>query len=661
MAYYKGNSGTFFVETRSLETGRPVTVDANTVSMAVYKENSTQVSWEFGVDYEITSITGGLMVYVENLGANDSISFFFSCTDASVYIPMVCIELSDNILGPLTQIFSAVNETAKTSDIPSLEAIADAVLTTQFGTYQLKAESGNYSTLPLTAEFAMSLAAQGVMNGGLLTKRTVDSITDLTSLSKYARVEIAAPSDIESSKDEIIAACATATGFATPADVQLTTTTETVEVISQTVDLSGMATLANQQAILTDLATIRTTTNDISKDVSSVYSYVTEISEIPEAVWNYGEDYTSRTVKANGVSLEGTDLSVSVDSAEIANRVWNNVTRTLTDSTLANKTDIDDAVEMILEECKTSTGFATPSDVNMAQNSIISQCRTASGFATPANVTAAQSAIIAQCKTASGFATPEDVKLTTTTQTVEVVSQSVDLTGIAKIDDIETAKNAVISACKTATGFSTPQDVKDAQEAILAQSGRVDVEEVAQAVWEYGGTPEERTVKATGIEIGGDVSVDVDPDKIAEAVWTAENRTLTGYTPIAPDDISGSCYCTRDDVERRWGVMNVRRWADLDNDDDELKIRAQIDWAILSATSRIESDFASYIYKLPFNPVPLEVRRHASALAGVELFNCRAMAATNDSPTIQRAENEYFEWKTKIFSGIEIAGAERKE
>ena len=99
----------------------------------------------------------------------------------------------------------------------------------------------------------------------------------------------------------------------------------------------------------------------------------------------------------------------------------------------------------------------------------------------------------------------------------------------------------------------------------------------------------------------------------------------------------------------------------MDNDDDELKIRAQIDWAILSATSRFESDFASYIYKLPFNPVPLEVRRHASALAGVELFNCRAMAATNDSPTIQRAENEYFEWKTKIFSGIEIVGAERKE
>lgn len=471
MAYYKGTSGTFYVETRSLETGLPVTVEASTVSMAVYKETGTPVSWESGVDYEITSITGGLMVYVENFGRQNSISFFFSCTDSSVYIPMVCIALEEYLVGILSQILTTVDNTAKAEDIPTPAVIADAVLTTEFSQYTLKAESGTYSTIPLNAQFSLALAAQGMMNGGLLTKRTVDSITDLTSLSKYARVEIAAPSDIESSKDEIITTCATASGFATPADVQLTTTTEKVEVISQ----------------------------------------------------------------------------------------------------------------------------------------------------------------------------------------------SVDLTGIAKIDDIETAKNAVISACKTATGFSTQQDVKDAQEAILEQSGRVDVEEVAQAVWEYGGTPEERTVKATGIEIGGDVSVDVDPDKIAEAVWTADNRTLTGYTPIAPDDISGSSYCTRADVERRWGVMNVRMWANLDNDNDEYKIQAQIDWAILSATSRIESDFASYIYKLPFNPVPLEVRRHASALAGVELFNCRAMAATNDSPTIQRAENEYFEWKTKIFSGIEIVGAERKE
>lgn len=464
------------------------------------------------------------------------------------------------------------------------------------------------------------------------TTQTVQVTTqevDLSELKTYGDTNwktasgFATPSNVTAAQNTILAQCKTATGFAKPSDVKLTTTTEKVEVISQTVDLSGMATLANQQAILTDLATIRTTTNDISKDVSSVYSYVTEISEIPEAVWTYGADFNARTVKANGVSLDGTDLSVQVDSAEIANAVWSRTVRTLTSGDNIDFPEFDTSVLDTL-------------------------------------ATSAEIQAIADGRKLTDLAVPTDLVVNTTTEKVEVVSQTVDLTGIAKTDDIETAKNAVISACKTAVGFSTTQDVKDAQEAILAQSGRIDVEEVAQAVWEYGGTPEERTVKSTGIEIG-DVSVGVDTDKIAEAVWTAENRTLTGYTPIAPDDISGSSYCTRDDVERRWGVMNVRIWANIDNDDDELKIRAQIDWAILSATSRIESDFASYIYKLPFNPVPLEVRRHAAALAGVELFHCRAMAATNDSPTIQRAENEYFEWKTKIFSGIEIVGAERKE
>ena len=53
-------------------------------------------------------------------------------------------------------------------------------------------------------------------------------------------------------------------------------------------------------------------------------------NDIASEVWNYGEDYTSRTVKANGVSLESTELSVNIDSTEIANRVWSNTSRTLT-------------------------------------------------------------------------------------------------------------------------------------------------------------------------------------------------------------------------------------------------------------------------------------------------------------------------------------------
>lgn len=413
------------------------------------------------------------------------------------------------------------------------------------------------------------------------TRRGIPSTSDLEDLAStsdlenasgeiisYAIKNLAKASDLTSARDEVLEKCKTATGFATPSDVQLSTTTEKVEVTTQTVDVSGLATSAELSSLaagrtLADLATpddvqlstttekVEVTTQEVqvvqqTVDVSGLATLegqnalLSKVDATPKSVWSYGTQ-DSRVVTAGNVGSSG---GVEVDENSIAEKVWTYSTRELTQD----------------------------------------------------------------------VATPDDVQLSTTTQEVNVIQQTVDLSGIP------------------------------------------------ESVWTYGGsTPESRTVTASGVTLEGDVTVDVDYDKVSDAVWTAETRTLTGYTPIMPDDVSGSCYCTRQDVERRWGIVNVHVWADLDNDNDEKKIQAQIDWAILSATSRIESDFASYIYKIPFNPVPLEVRRHAAALAGVELFNCRAMAATNDSPTIQRADNEYFEWKTKILSGVEIVGAERKD
>ncbi|MBQ3226493.1 MAG: DUF1320 family protein [Clostridia bacterium] len=122
----------------------------------------------------------------------------------------------------------------------------------------------------------------------------------------------------------------------------------------------------------------------------------------------------------------------------------------------------------------------------------------------------------------------------------------------------------------------------------------------------------------------------------------------------------GHSYCSRTDMERRWGRKCIQMWADIDNDGDETKISEQIAWAITCATSQIDADFASSIYRIPFNPVPTEVRKHVAALAGVQLFKCRAMSATNDSPTVRMAEVEYEEWKIRIFSGIEIPNAIRR-
>lgn len=194
------------------------------------------------------------------------------------------------------------------------------------------------------------------------------------------------------------------------------------------------------------------------------------------------------------------------------------------------------------------------------------------------------------------------------------------------------------------------------------------VSEVGHGWYKIPLTGEEMNAEVVVLEIshaeatipGVVLMTDTSPTITAAAVWENESRTLTGFTPSRSEDLTPNVYCTRFDVERRWGGVNVQKWADIDSDRNPDKITAQINWAIEYASSRIDADFASYIYKLPFNPIPSEVRKHAAALAGVELFHSRSMAATNDSPTIQRAENEYTEWKTMIFSGVEIPGAEKR-
>jgi len=119
---------------------------------------------------------------------------------------------------------------------------------------------------------------------------------------------------------------------------------EQVENVAKVSDLADLA----KSAELADLAKV----SDLSGLATSA-GVEAAADAVPEKVWNYGEDYTSRSVKANGVSLESSELTVNIDSAEIANRVWSNTSRTLTSgenidfpefntSDLAKSADLED-------------------------------------------------------------------------------------------------------------------------------------------------------------------------------------------------------------------------------------------------------------------------------------------------------------------------------
>lgn len=367
----------------------------------------------------------------------------------------------------------------------SVNAIASDVDKVETYTDQLE---GMVSELPTSSGIASAVWSHDSRD---LTRYEVADLSgvaktsDLVTVAKVSDLaNVAKSSEVEAAKSAILAGCRTASGFATSQEVE-----------------------AAKEAILTDCAT--------ASGFATPEDVISAAELVPENVWNYGTDFNARTVKANGVSLDGTDLSVQVDSAEIANAVWTRTVRTLTSGDNIDFPEFDTSV---LDTLATSaeiqaiadgrklTDLAVPADlvVNTTTEKVevVSQTvdltdlktygdtnwKTAEGFAEPEHVTAAQSAIISQCRTATGFATPEDVKLTTTTETVEVVSQTVDLSGIPA------------------------------------------------SVWNYG-TIADRVVTAGSVEISGDVQVDA--SSIAAAVWSSPERELT-QNVAAPADVNSA-------------------------------------------------------------------------------------------------------------------------
>jgi phage gp36-like protein len=119
-------------------------------------------------------------------------------------------------------------------------------------------------------------------------------------------------------------------------------------------------------------------------------------------------------------------------------------------------------------------------------------------------------------------------------------------------------------------------------------------------------------------------------------------------------------YCTRSEVEKRWGTRNVAKWADLDNDQNAATIQAQIEWAIDAASRRIDMDLSGAGYVTPLENVGL-VNYHAAALAGAILYNARAVNISVEqiSPQAKNAEAEYTNWVNCVYSGVPLVGAKK--
>lgn len=89
-------------------------------------------------------------------------------------------------------------------------------------------------------------------------------------------------------------------------------------------------------------------------------------------------------------------------------------------------------------------------------------------------------------------------------------------------------------------------------------------------------------------------------------------------------------YCEREDIEDLFGVENVVKWADLDNDADESKIEARIDKAISFSAAAIDSRLRGGLYVIPLEAIeggeyPPELVNVAAMMAGVWLYEARGV------------------------------------
>jgi len=85
-------------------------------------------------------------------------------------------------------------------------------------------------------------------------------------------------------------------------------------------------------------------------------------------------------------------------------------------------------------------------------------------------------------------------------------------------------------------------------------------------------------------------------------------------------------YCIVSDVEMLFGETNVDKWADLDNDEDALKIAARIEWAIEEADNRIDTRMRGALYTIPFaDPAPRTIETLSARLAGIALYDGRGI------------------------------------
>lgn len=84
-------------------------------------------------------------------------------------------------------------------------------------------------------------------------------------------------------------------------------------------------------------------------------------------------------------------------------------------------------------------------------------------------------------------------------------------------------------------------------------------------------------------------------------------------------------YCKRADIEAIFGTVEVKKWADKDEDGVVADITARITEAIAFADDKIDTELRGGPFAIPFTTVFPAIKRLSAVLAGVWLYEIRGI------------------------------------
>lgn len=111
-------------------------------------------------------------------------------------------------------------------------------------------------------------------------------------------------------------------------------------------------------------------------------------------------------------------------------------------------------------------------------------------------------------------------------------------------------------------------------------------------------------------------------------------------------------YATTTNLDLVFGIENLNRWADLDNNKNPNTIAERKEWALETAEDYINGRFAQSKYLVPFSDCPKLIKHLTCLYAGILLYDGRGQNATEKArDQVSRQRKEFDRLLRQILSG----------